>query len=86
MTHSAKDSDLRRAIAVIDALDTVCEVNSVIRGVREALSVKYSARTDVRHALLTKRAMFLAGSIADELTCVPATAPDLEVRRAGRQD
>ena len=29
--HSAKDSDLRRAIAVIDALDTVCEVNSVIR-------------------------------------------------------
>ena len=31
VTHSAKDSDLRRAIAVIDALDTVCEVNSVIR-------------------------------------------------------
>ena len=31
VTHSAKDSDLRRAIAVIDALDTVREVNSVIR-------------------------------------------------------
>ena len=31
VTHSAKDSDLRRTIAVIDALDTVCEVNSVIR-------------------------------------------------------
>ena len=31
VTHSAKDSDLRRVIAVIDALDTVCEVNSVIR-------------------------------------------------------
>ena len=31
VTHSAKDSDLRRAIAVIDALDTVCEVNSGIR-------------------------------------------------------
>lgn len=31
VTHSAKESDLRRAIAVIDALDTVCEVNSVIR-------------------------------------------------------
>ncbi len=31
VTHSAKDSDLRRAIAVIDALDTVHEVNSVIR-------------------------------------------------------
>ena len=31
VTHSAKDSDLRRVIAVIDALDTVREVNSVIR-------------------------------------------------------
>lgn len=31
VTHSAKDADLRRAIAVIDALDTVREVNSVIR-------------------------------------------------------
>ena len=31
VTHSGKDSDLRRAIAVIDALDTVREVNSVIR-------------------------------------------------------
>lgn len=31
VTHSAKDSDLRRAIAVIDALDTAREVNSVIR-------------------------------------------------------
>ena len=31
VTHSAKDSDLRRAIALIDALDTVREVNSVIR-------------------------------------------------------
>ena len=31
VAHSAKDSDLRRAIAVIDALDTVREVNSVIR-------------------------------------------------------
>ena len=31
VTHSAQDSDLRRAIAVIDALDTVREVNSVIR-------------------------------------------------------
>ena len=31
VTHSAKDSNLRRAIAVIDALDTVREVNSVIR-------------------------------------------------------
>lgn len=31
VTHSAKDSDLCRAIAVIDALDTVREVNSVIR-------------------------------------------------------
>ncbi len=31
VTHSAKDSDLSRAIAVIDALDTVREVNSVIR-------------------------------------------------------
>ena len=31
VTHSAKDSDLRRAIAVIDALDTVREVNSVSR-------------------------------------------------------
>lgn len=31
VTHSAKDSALRRAIAVIDALDTVREVNSVIR-------------------------------------------------------
>ena len=31
VTHSAKDSDLRRAIAAIDALDTVREVNSVIR-------------------------------------------------------
>lgn len=31
VTHSAKDSDLRRAVAVIDALDTVREVNSVIR-------------------------------------------------------
>lgn len=31
VTHSAKDSDLRRAIAVIDTLDTVREVNSVIR-------------------------------------------------------
>ena len=31
VTHSAKDSDLRRAIAVIDALDTVREVNSVLR-------------------------------------------------------
>ena len=31
VTHSAKESDLRRAIAVIDALDTVREVNSVIR-------------------------------------------------------
>lgn len=31
VTHSAKDSDLRRAIAVIDALDMVREVNSVIR-------------------------------------------------------
>ena len=31
VTHSAKDSDLRRAIAVIDALDTMREVNSVIR-------------------------------------------------------
>ena len=31
VTHSAKDSDLRRAIAVSDALDTVREVNSVIR-------------------------------------------------------
>ncbi|WP_294644737.1 homoserine dehydrogenase [uncultured Rothia sp.] len=31
VTHSAKDADLLRAIAVIDALDTVREVNSVIR-------------------------------------------------------
>ena len=35
VTHSAKDSDLRRAIAVIDALDTVREVNSVIRAESE---------------------------------------------------
>ena len=31
VTHSAKDSDLRRAIAVIDGLDTVREIISVIR-------------------------------------------------------
>ena len=31
VTHSAKDSDLRRAIAVIDGLDTVREITSVIR-------------------------------------------------------
>ena len=31
VTHSAKDSDLRRALAVIDGLDTVREIISVIR-------------------------------------------------------
>lgn len=31
ITHTAKDSDLRRAIAVIDALDRVREITSVIR-------------------------------------------------------